>query len=98
MINKVRKGRRIEKICFDELSNYPNRWKTIRHKFLNIDFFRLFDVVVANEKEMRLIQVKTGYCPNKVKEEIRNLKLPECCKKEVWMWFDRKGWKKEIII
>jgi len=97
MINKVAKGQRKEKMCFDELKDYPYRWKTIRHRFLNIDIFGLFDVVAANEQEMRFIQVKSGYCPNEVREKIRACKLPPCCKKEIWMWFDHEGWRKEII-
>lgn len=96
LINKVKKGSRKEKLCYDELVNYPYRWKTIRHRFLCIDLFGMFDVVVANDKEIRLIQVKSGYCPNKVRELIKVIKLPECCKKEIWC--HRKGqWFKEII-
>jgi hypothetical protein len=97
MINRVKKGQRREKLCYDELADYPYRWKTIRHRFCNIDLFGVFDVVVANDKEMRFIQVRTGYCPNKKREEIAAVKLPPCCKKELWLWFDREGWRKEII-
>lgn len=97
MINRVKKGSRKEKICYDELADYPYRWKTIRHKFLNIDLFGAFDVVVANEHHIRLIQVKSGYCPNEIREKIKAIKLPSCCIKEIWCYFDRKGWRKEII-
>ena len=97
MINRVKKGSRKEKICFDELADYPYRWKTIRHRFLNIDLFGMFDIMVANEKEIRFIQVKSGYCPNEIREKIKTIKLPLCCKKEIWCWFDREGWRKEII-
>lgn len=97
MINKIKKGYRKEKICFDELIIYPYRWKTIRHRFLNIDLFGIFDVMVANENEIRFIQVKSGYCSNKIRKKIREIKLPRCCKKEIWCWFNRKGWRKEII-
>lgn len=107
-INKVNKGYRIEKRCEEELQaeGYIT-WKTIRVKFQNIDFFSLFDVVglSVDGTHLRFIQVKTGYCPNKVKEEIRNLAMPECCVKEIWQWFDDRkkttkkqaGWLKEII-
>lgn len=96
-MNKVAKGKRKEKLCYDELIDYPYRWKTIRHKFLNIDLFGMFDVVAANDKEIRFIQVKSGYCPNEVREKIRAIQLPSCCKKEIWCYFDRKGVKKEIL-
>lgn len=100
MINKIKKGYRLEKRCYDELSHYPYRWKTIRHRFLNIDLFELFDVVVADENHVRFIQVKTGYCSKEVIEKIRKCKLPDNCIKEVWEWFRTKkhtGWRKQRI-
>jgi hypothetical protein len=97
MIDRVKKGYRKEKLCYEELAKYPYRWKTIRHRFLKIDLFGFADVVVADDKEIRLIQVKTGYCPNKVREEIRAVKLPSCCKKEIWCYHDRRGFIKEVI-
>lgn len=86
MLNRVRKGRRLEKRCYDELKDYPYRWKTIRHQFCNIDFFGVFDVVCGNSEELRFIQVRSGYCPNGKREEIRAIKLPPCCKKEIWCY------------
>lgn len=99
MINRVAKGSRKEKICYDQLKaeGYPLLWKTIRHKFLNIDFFGLFDVVACNGKKFRFIQVKSGYCSNEVRENIRSCKLPSNCSKEIWCWFDNEGWRKEIL-
>ena len=97
MIDRIAKGRRLERMCYDELAAYPYRWKTIRHKWLNIDFWQLFDVVVGSPTEIRFIQVKTGYCPTEVKDRIREMKLPSFCRKEVWCWFPKKGFIKEII-
>jgi hypothetical protein len=97
MINKIKKGYRKEKIAFDELANYPYRWKTMRNKWCNLDLFREFDVMVANDKELRFIQVKSNGCGNDVRERIKAIKLPKCCKKELWIWKDNKGWSKEII-
>jgi len=98
MINKNRKGLRVEKLCYDELKHYPYRWKTIRHRFLNIDCFGLYDVIVANSKHLRFIQVKSGYSGNKVKQEIKKCKLPKNCIKEVWEYHGKKkGWRKFII-
>lgn len=106
-INKNKKGYRIEKMCEDELKEQGYKtWKTIRHRFLRIDLFGLFDVVglAADGSHLRFIQCKSGYCPNEVKNKIRELKMPSVCKKEVWMYFDarktggkRHGWTKEII-
>lgn len=105
-INKVHKGRRIEKMCADELrSEGYIVWKSIRHKFLNIDLWGLGDVcgVAADGSHVRFIQCKSGYCSNEVKEQMANLLLPKCFSKEIWMYFDkrktgkRSGWTKEII-
>lgn len=95
-------------MCEDELieEGYLT-WKTIRVKFQNIDLFGLFDVVALSwdGTHLRFIQCKSGYCPNSVKEEIRDLTMPKDCIKEVWQYFDqrkkttkkRAGWLKEII-
>jgi len=107
-INKVKKGYRVEKRCQDDLKDEGYiTWKTIRVKFQNIDFFGLFDVVGLSDDgtHLRFIQCKSGYCPNSVKEDIRNLNMPPSCIKEVWCWFDDRkkgtkkqaGWLKEII-
>ncbi len=96
-INKVAKGYRKEKLCFDSLAEYPNRWKTIRHQFCNIDLFKMFDVVVANKEHMRFIQVKSGYCPNEVRDKIRAIELPPCCIKEIWCYMDGGEVRKEVI-
>ena len=100
MINRVAKGSRIEKLCYDSLSMYPLRWKTIRHKWLNIDLFGFADVVVANSGHLRFIQVKSGYASNKVVAQIKKIRLPENCHKEIWEWLNGKkfkGWRKRRI-
>ena len=104
ILNRVAKGSRIERRCYDALlaEGYKKErlWKTIRHKFLNIDLFGLFDVVCANEQHVRFIQVKTGYCDGETRERIRNCKLPSSCIKEIWEWLDGKkfrGWRKTVI-
>ena len=99
MINRNAKGHRKEKRCYDDLKaeGYSLLWKTIRHKFLNIDLFGLFDVLACDGVEFRFIQVKTGYVANTVREAIRKIKLPSNCKKEIWAWFDNEGWRREIL-
>jgi len=105
-INKVNKGYRIEKMCADELEQEGYLvWKTIRVKFQNIDLWGLFDVVclAKDGSHFRFVQVKSGYCPNKVKEQIKNLKMPDFAQKEIWQYFPknnkgkRKGWLKEVV-
>jgi len=105
-INKVNKGYRIEKRCQDELQEEGYiTWKTIRVKFQSLDLFGLFDVLALSDDgtHLRFIQCKSGYCPNKVKEQIRDLNMPDTAIKEVWQWFDARGtgkqsgWLKEII-
>lgn len=105
-LNKNNKGYRIEKKCQEELINDGYVvWKTIRHKFLMIDLWGLYDISALHSDgtHIRFIQVKSGYCKNSVKEEIRRMKMPPNCIKEVWQWFPlnnkgkRRGWLKEVI-
>jgi hypothetical protein len=99
-MKKIAKGYRKEKICVDELKAKRYKiWKTIRHKFLNIDMFGLFDVVGLSPQgdHLLFIQVKSNRVDKQTRENIRNLKMPLCCKKEIWVWVDRKGWIKERI-
>ena len=96
-MNTANKGTRVEKLALDSIDpkKWPLRWKTTRHKWLNIDLFGLFDICVGNEHGLRFIQVKTGYAPKEVFENIGKLRLPKNCYKEIWCWFGKKkGWKK----
>ena len=41
-------------------------------------------------------RVNKGYrVDNKAREAIMKLKMPPNCIKEMWIWIDRKGWRKE---
>jgi len=97
-INRVAKGQRRERVCELELQaeGYLT-WKTIRHRFLNIDMFRLFDVVGLAEdgSRLRFIQVKSERVDKDTREKIRALKMPDGCRKEIWIWKKREGWVKE---
>jgi len=97
-INRVAKGQRKERTCELELQakGYMT-WKTIRHKFLNIDLFGLFDVLglAPGGDHLLFIQVKSERADNAVRDMIRNLRLPSSCRKELWIWKKRKGWVKE---
>lgn len=99
MLNRSAKGQRKERMCKQELiaEGYRYTWSTIRHKFLKIDLFGEFDVVAANATHVRLIQVKSGYCENKVRERIRAMRLPPFCIKEIWCYHDREVVRKEVI-
>lgn len=104
---KVAKGQRNEKKCADELIKlgFTYIWKSVRHRFLNIDLFGLFDVVGLNPvtKILKFVQVKSNKCDGKVRDTIREFPLPtrcpdcgrQICEKEIWIWDDYKGWRKE---
>jgi Holliday junction resolvase-like predicted endonuclease len=98
-VNAVAKGKRKEKLCADELKakGYLT-WKTIRHRFLNIDLFGLFDVVAlaADGSHLLFIQVKSERVANDVRNKVRALKMPPLCRKEIWIWKQRRGWVKEF--
>ncbi len=99
-MNKVAKGQRIEKKCADELKAQGYlTWKTIRHRFLNIDLFGLFDVagLAADGSHLRLIQVKTNKVDKSVLDKIAAFKVPAYVRKEVWVWKDKKGWEKHNL-
>jgi hypothetical protein len=99
MVNTVAKGKRKEKLCADELraKGYLT-WKTIRHRFLNIDLFGLFDVVAlaADGSHLLFIQVKSERVANEVRDKVRALKMPANCRKQIWIWKQRRGWVKEF--
>jgi hypothetical protein len=96
-MSKVAKGKRAEKRCADELKALGyHTWKTIRHQFLNIDLWGYFDVVVlaADGSHLRFIQVKSNRPADKAtREAIENLAMPSCCWKEIWVWYDYKGFQ-----
>jgi Holliday junction resolvase-like predicted endonuclease len=98
-MNAVSKGRRKEKLCADELraKGYLT-WKTIRHRFLNVDLFGLFDVVAlaGDGSHLVFVQVKSNRPDKKARDAIMALKMPSTCRKEIWIWKDRRGWQKEI--
>lgn len=101
VLQKVKKGSRKEKLCADELKAQGYIiWKTIRHRFLQIDVFGLFDVLALhpNGEHILFIQVKSNACPNETRDKIRALKMPTGCEKEIWIWKDRKGWIKEYYL
>jgi len=60
-----------------------------------------FDLIAINREVVRLIQIKR--CKNQLPsykkdiEEIRKIRVPSCCKKELWIWRDRRGWIKKTI-
>ena len=85
-------------MCADELKaeGYLT-WKTVRHQFLNIDLFGLFDVLGLhpNGEHLRFIQVKSNRIDHATRDKIKNLKMPPGCIKESWIYRDRWGWIKE---
>ena len=99
MIQKVAKGYRVEKRCGDELKEKGYLiWKTIRVKYQNIDLFQLFDVVALHPQgeHILFIQCKSNRVDKTTRDKIRSLKMPPSCQKWIYVWDDRKGWRKEF--
>ena len=97
-MKRVSKGYRVEKRCADELKAQGYLvWKTIRVRYCNIDLWGLFDIAALHPQgeHILFIQCKTNRADNKSRQAIMKLKMPPSCKKETWIWVDRKGWRKE---
>lgn len=94
------KGTRNERRCENDLiaAGYVT-WRVTRHRFQNMDMFGIFDVVaVAGDgSHLVFIQVKSNRCDRKTKTRMELLLLPPGCIKQVWIWIDQHGWKKETI-
>mgnify|MGYP001578591573 CR=1 FL=1 len=60
----------------------------------------VFDLWALNKDELRLIQIKTTKSNanyTKLKKELSKIIVSDFCKKEMWIWIDRKGWVKTIF-
>jgi len=111
MINKVAKGTRKEKACADALREMGYTqdkikikdkpisliWKVIRTKYCSLDLFGLFDVcaLAPDGSHLLFVQTKSNQCDAKTRDAIQALKMPKGCRKEIWIWKDRKYWIKE---
>jgi Holliday junction resolvase len=64
-----------------------------------------FDIGGIRGHEILLLQVKREKKPssNPIKkyakdiERLRGLPVPDCVRKEMWIWVDRKGWKRVVV-
>lgn len=98
-MNKIKKGYRVEKRCADELKAQGYLiWKTIRVAYCNIDLWGLFDIAALHPKgeHILFIQCKSERADNKMRDQLRDLKLPPGCQKWLYIWKERKGWVKEF--
>lgn len=98
MIKAAAKGTRKEKACEDVLKELGYiTWRKIRTKYWNIDIFGLFDVcgLAPDGSHLLFIQTKSNRCDAKTRDAIQALKMPRACRKEIWIWKDRKYWIKE---
>ena len=92
IINKnYQRGRRIEYKIIGEL---------IKQGFVPIrsaGSHSIFDCIGIREDKILFIQSKRSkgkyYSFKKEIKEIKKLKVPKCCSKELWVWKDYKGWK-----
>lgn len=93
-MSSVSKGRRIERIIEKQLIEkgyYTHRpvWTKFSHK----DIFGLFDIFCMNDRHVRLIQSKSNYVSKEVVQKIREFKVPENVKKEIWIYQPRKPFR-----
>ena len=93
MINKRVKGRKNELKARDilvsagyevELTKSPSKFSKQQ------DLFGLFDLIAVRETDIRFIQVKSNKPIYGQELEPYNLwKVPACCTKEIWVFYDR---------
>ena len=97
-INKAAKGQRKERQIEQELrkEGFTKVWRSIRVRYQNNDFFKLFDVVAYNPctKEMRMIQSKYQKVSNDLRDEISKLDIQKITK-WIYIWRDYKSPIKE---
>jgi len=98
-MSAVAKGTRNEKRCEDALkADGYETWRVRRTKFGNMDAFGLFDIIgwQRRSKRMRFIQVKSNRVDRKTLNEMSKAQwdMPDHCSAEVWVWIDRRGWRK----
>lgn len=59
------------------------------------------DLWAVSEKDIKLIQLKRVkgkyYSFKQEIKEIKSIKCPKNCSKELWVWLDRKGWQKHKL-
>jgi len=106
-MNPREKGRRREIQAEKELKEAG--WNVLLTKMGNRisrcnDFFGLFDLMAVKKvrgvTKYKWIQVKSNYCPKKVREKIKEFSDKNFDKNnsaEVWVFKDYKGWKIHII-
>ena len=94
MINKVAKkyakGRKVEYKAIRELMEagyYPVRSAGSKG---------IFDVIGISAVDFVLVQLKSNRkaSPKEVRI-IKKFPVPPNCKKQIWVWIDRKGWIKD---
>lgn len=62
-----------------------------------------WDVILVNEDKVRLIQAKRTkkFYPSQIQndlDKLRTIKTPDNVSQELWVWENRKGFIKKIII
>lgn len=63
--------------------------RRIRGRFTR-DFYNLFDLLAVRGKDMRFVQVKSNSRETpELREAIQLFPVPDCCTKEVWVYYDR---------
>ena len=99
MIKTGAKGARNEAKCKKELIEDGYEVESVKRlKYGPTDFFGLWDCIAVNGERVRFIQVKSNRMPlRRDIERMRSFRCPSQCTKEIWVMYDYKGWKKEIL-
>ena len=104
MVNAADKGRRNEKKAMDvlEAEGWHIAFRSIRVRHQRIDFDNVFDIAALKGKFRKWVQVKSESSVRwrHDKEILRKWKNDygneyDSC--EVWAYYDRKGFRKEIV-
>ena len=96
-MNAGAKGTRNERRCEAELKKLGHlTWRVRRGKFGGNDVFDRFDILSLDNTlgVMYLIQVKSNRVRKRDREKVFGLNLPMSCHPQIWIWVDRKGWRR----
>jgi len=98
----VRKGDRREKKAEEELKKMGYQTYRVKRvaikgpfgfRLIGNDIFDCFDIFAMNEKNIKLVSVKSGYPSKEHKNDIEKIKCPSNCSKEIWKYVLRRPFK-----
>lgn len=89
------KGDRRERECRNLLKMLGYNVESPNYtRYGNTDFWNLFDVMAGNGDRLVFVQVKSNSTGGALKKIGNNVGfLPESIEKEIWVCYDRDGWR-----